>query len=370
MYQNPPGGLGGQLSISFYLLVKMSIKTRNDFLEGSEDENEDDNQSAESEVGRGGVGGRLRKRRKVQDEGQSDDDSLGSLEDDDGQHAEEAIPTSPQQGLRKAYGGDAAGRFKLGDDFGDDNDDGQVQASDDDDDNNVSLANTAIKPLKKSTPKSVLAAEKAVRKSGVIYISRVPPFMKPSTLRHFLAPHAPKGLGRIFLTPEDHTTHLARKKRGGNKKKSFTDGWVEFKSKTEAKAAAEMLNGEIIGGKKGNFYHDDLWNIKYLKGFKWGNLTEQIAAENAEREARLREEVRRTKEENKRFVEDVERGKMIEGIHKKRKEKGARGAGVGEKPVKPLGEHRAFKQKKARDRDARDEGDQVASQRRVLGMIL
>ena len=35
--------------------------------------------------------------------------------------------------------------------------------------------------------------------------------------------------------------------------------------------------------KKGGYYHDDLWNMKYLNGFKWSHLTEQIAAENAER---------------------------------------------------------------------------------------
>jgi ESF2/ABP1 family protein len=145
--------------------------------------------------------------------------------------------------------------------------------------------------------------------------------MKPSTLKHFLAPHAPKGLGRVFLTPEDYNSHARRVKNGGNKKKSYTDGWVEFASKREAKVAAQMLNGNIVGGKKGNFYHDDIWSMKYLKGFKWSHLTEQIASENAERAARMREEIRKTKEENKAFVQDIERGKMLDGMENKRKGK-------------------------------------------------
>ena len=33
---------------------------------------------------------------------------------------------------------------------------------------------------------------------------------------------------------------------------------------------------KFSGGKKSGFYHDDIWNIKYLSGFKWSHLTEQI----------------------------------------------------------------------------------------------
>lgn len=37
----------------------------------------------------------------------------------------------------------------------------------------------------------------------------------------------------------------------------------------------------IAGGKKRNFYHDDMWNIKYLKGFKWRHLTEKLGTKHA-----------------------------------------------------------------------------------------
>lgn len=167
------------------------------------------------------------------------------------------------------------------------------------------------KPLSKHTNRS--------SKTGVIYISRVPPFMKPHTLKSFLSPFGE--VGRIFLTPEDPQSHRARVRSGGNKKRSFTDGWVEFLRKRDAKVVAETLNTRIIGGKKGGFYHDDVWNIKYLKGFKWSHLTEQIANENAERAARLRQEIGQTTKENKRFIQNVERAKMLEGVKAKRRQK-------------------------------------------------
>ena len=270
----------------------MSVRKRNEFLEGGESDEEADNgyESDSNELSRGNI---PNKRRRL--EAASDDESINAVEEGE--------------------------VFEL--DAAQANGNGILDSADEGE--NVVEEDVSPKPqkafLKPSTPKQVAAAQKAARRSGVIYISRVPPFMKPQTLKHFLAPHAPKGIGRIFLTPEDHAAHTRRVKSGGNKKKSFTDGWVEFVSKRDAKIAADILNGNIIGGKKRNFYHDDLWSMKYLKGFKWSHLTEQIANENAERAARMREEVRKTRQENRAFVEDVERGKMLESMETKRKAK-------------------------------------------------
>lgn len=47
------------------------------------------------------------------------------------------------------------------------------------------------------------------------------------------------------------------------------EGWIEFSDKKVAKQVAESLNNSTIGGKKSDFYHDDIWNIKYLKNFKY-----------------------------------------------------------------------------------------------------
>ncbi|KAK4693731.1 ESF2/ABP1 family protein, partial [Lecanoromycetidae sp. Uapishka_2] len=71
------------------------------------------------------------------------------------------------------------------------------------------------------------------RKPGVIYLSRIPPFMKPSTVRTLLSKYGT--ITKLFLTPEPPSIYLARRKHGGNKKHSFIDGWVEFSRKKDAK---------------------------------------------------------------------------------------------------------------------------------------
>lgn len=174
---------------------------------------------------------------------------------------------------------------------------------------------------KSSLAKKAAKASDTSARSGVVYISRIPPYMKPHTVKHFLSPYAPSGVGRIFLTPESQDVRKSRVRAGGNKKRNFTDGWVEFISKKEAKIAVETLNARIIGGKKGGYYYDDVWNLKYLKGFKWRHLTEQIANENAERVARMRAEDARERREVREYLKNVERAKMVEGMEKKRSQK-------------------------------------------------
>jgi ESF2/ABP1 family protein len=36
---------------------------------------------------------------------------------------------------------------------------------------------------------------------------------------------------------------------------------------------ALTLNGQKMIGKKGEFYSEDIWTLKYLPKFKWHNLT-------------------------------------------------------------------------------------------------
>ncbi len=74
----------------------------------------------------------------------------------------------------------------------------------------------------------------------------------------------------------DDSTRTRRIKFGGNKKRNFTEGWVEFLDKRVAKAVAMALNNVPMGGKKSNYYRDDIWNIKYLANFRWTHLTEKI----------------------------------------------------------------------------------------------
>ena len=45
----------------------------------------------------------------------------------------------------------------------------------------------------------------------------------------------------------------------------------------------ESINGRIVGGKKGGYYRDDVWNARYLRGFAWGDLMEGVRREERER---------------------------------------------------------------------------------------
>lgn len=154
-------------------------------------------------------------------------------------------------------------------------------------------------------------------KPGIIYLSRIPPYLTPSHLRTLLAPYGE--LNRIFLTPEPDKHLALRRRNGGNKKRNFVDGWVEFIHKRDAKAAAELLNSQTIGGKKGGWYRDDIWSMRYLRGFKWDDLMEQRAAETKEREGRMRAEVAQVTRENKRFQQNVKHARMVEAMQEKRR---------------------------------------------------
>ena len=146
-------------------------------------------------------------------------------------------------------------------------------------------------------------------KRGVIYLSRIPPFMRPSTVRHLLSAYGT--ITQLFLTPEPPASYTSRKKSGGNKKRSFIDGWIEFSRRRDAKICVEAINGQIVGGKKGGWYRDDVWNAKYLKGFGWEDLMESVRREEREREEKIRVGVRREGKDRREFLRGMERG-MVE----------------------------------------------------------
>lgn len=154
-------------------------------------------------------------------------------------------------------------------------------------------------------------------KTGVLYFSSIPPYMKPAKMRQILSRFGQ--VDRLFLKREGDDKHKRRLKSGGNKKTMYEEGWAEYVRKRDAKLAAHTLNGNIIGGKKGTFYHDDILNVKYLPGFKWADLTEQIARENDVRQAKLEIEISQANKLNADFIKNVEQSKMIANIQKSRK---------------------------------------------------
>jgi ESF2/ABP1 family protein len=200
----------------------MPKDNRNEFLDAS-DSDEDigrDNDSDDDLQ----KGGRSAKRRRVQDDEESDIEDASDLEEELEDRSDEE-PT-----------GEASGTAEK------DDEEPEPEQKDAKTSGKTFELPGVTKPLSK---KNLVATEEAIKKSGVVYISRVPPYMTPAKLRSLLEPYGK--INRLFLAPEDPQARSRRIRNGGNKKKSFTEGWVEFIRKKDAKKACELLNvGPLI----------------------------------------------------------------------------------------------------------------------------
>ena len=203
-----------------------------------------------------------------------------------------------------------------------------IQDNESDDDNNEPLdpiseqqvyvpskETTAEDKLKKLEKLKVYKNKKKSKyKPGVVYISKLPPYMKPQKLRQVLQKFGE--IDRIYMKKESEQSRKNRLKQGGNKKDKYEEGWVEFIKKSDAKLCCSTLNGNILGGKKNSFYYDDVMNMKYLSGFKWTDLTEQMAKESEQRQSKLELEINNANKLNEMYIKNVEKSKMVSNIQK------------------------------------------------------
>ena len=164
--------------------------------------------------------------------------------------------------------------------------------------------------------------QKKEKTPGVVYLSSLPPYLKPSALCNLLRQRGFEPITRLFLTPASKHKHSSKK----SSRQLYSEGWIEFANKKTAKRCADALNAQLVGGRKGGFYYDDLWNMKYLKGMAWDELMSGIREERREQEGRRDEERRKIANETRSYIEGVEQGKRLEGMKKKRKLKKSVGA--------------------------------------------
>ncbi|KAF3902962.1 hypothetical protein ABW20_dc0102026 [Dactylellina cionopaga] len=290
-------------------LVSRPTKRRRLSHSGDEDDEDDNIDLSDEEEVQRPVSGR-RKQRALEDDDDDGDDDLEDMDEDDmdeedeedEDEAERSLPAISSIPLKKI----SSSASKPS----------QLATSD----------ITDPTQLKRLTPAQLAASKTSLKKTGVLYLSSIPPYMSPSQIRHLLTPIGT--INRIFLSPEPQHSYQKRIKSGGNKKRQFVEGWVEFARKKDAKWCAESLNAQQVGGRKGGWWYDDVWNVKYLSGFKWGDLTEQIANENAARQARLRAEISQATRENKTYIRNVERAKMVEKMKAAAKDKKRKAAGT------------------------------------------
>ncbi|GJP33423.1 hypothetical protein CLOM_g2387 [Closterium sp. NIES-68] len=216
-----------------------------------------------------------------------------------------------------------------------------------------------------------LTKGKKRHKTGVCYLSRIPPRMKPLKLRHLLSPHAE--ILRIYLAPEDPAARQRRRAAGGSRNKNFTEGWVEFERKRDAKRVAALLNGQPMGGKNRSHHRFDLWTIKYLKRFKWDNLSEEIAYRRAVRDQKLEAEMRVAAKERDAYVTRVQQSKVLQRRQakaaKKAKAPAAAGAAEGGEKAPRQQALRHYMQRGAIGEGQEEEEGRLMS-RGVLGKVL
>ncbi|KAI4867974.1 Pre-rRNA-processing protein ESF2 [Hypoxylon rubiginosum] len=285
----------------------MAPEKRNNFLDAEESE-DDGSQGYDSEAEQLQKGGRTAKRRKLSEDIASDEEDEINAEEDIRDDA--ATPENGDLQEEEDRAAPEASHRMVDQDELRPSKDKQLELPD------------VTRPLIK---KNLVSTDAAIKKSGLVYLSCIPPFMKPAKLQSLLEPYGK--INRIFLTPEDPQDRSRRVRQGGNKKHMYTDGWVEFVDKKDAKKAVDLLNARTIGGKKNSYYRDDIWNLLYLKGFKWHNLTEQINSEMAERTSRMRAEISKSTKENKDFVKNIEKAKMLDGMQAKAAAKRSRNEG-------------------------------------------
>ena len=152
-----------------------------------------------------------------------------------------------------------------------------------------------------------------IKRSGVLYMSKVPIGMKISDIRKLLDDY---GIQRCYFVP------LKKKLQNvdGKRVQAYKEGWIEFDDKIYAKLAEYQLNGKPIGGNKKCIYRDELWNLKYLHKFKWNYLVEDMTMERKIQEKKLKMEIAQSKRENDFIIKNYEKSKKYLN-KKKEKEK-------------------------------------------------
>ncbi|KAG6334288.1 hypothetical protein ID866_4803 [Astraeus odoratus] len=221
-----------------------------------------------------------------------------------------------------------------------------------------------VKPL---TADGLATFNAEIERTGVIYISRIPPGMRPEKVRHLMSQYGE--VGRVYLQKEDPKTTYHRAKYTTDKKPHFVEGWVEFKDKKVARMTATMLNAQPIGGKKGTRWRDDVWTMTYLPKFKWNMLTEQIAHEAAVRAAKLRVEVTQSRSEQNEYLRNVELARVVDKRNEKRKEKGLEPLQPKVKREKRPGGDRDDHDEKQKKRTKVDSDEREIQLQNVLGSI-
>ena len=184
------------------------------------------------------------------------------------------------------------------------------------------------------------------KKTGVVYLPRVPKYMGPGEAknyfqsfgfqiaRSFFRKESPKARSLRGYTPDSSRFFtffslcfffsffffFLGRKRGGNLLRTlYSEAWIEFERKSHAKMVAKSFNSQRVGGKAS--YANDIWNIRYLSGYKFEDLMEEEVYKKEKHDRELRQQIQLAKEETQNYMETVQLAKKIEYAKQKRRER-------------------------------------------------
>lgn len=83
-----------------------------------------------------------------------------------------------------------------------------------------------VKPVKPLSTKRLKEPKK--NKTGVVYLSSLPPYLKPFALKNMLEQRGFGPITKVFLSPLMPSNSGPQRRL--SKRKRYTDGWLEFKS--------------------------------------------------------------------------------------------------------------------------------------------
>jgi ESF2/ABP1 family protein len=170
------------------------------------------------------------------------------------------------------------------------------------------------------------------KKTGVVFLPRVPKYMGPGEAKNYFQSFG-FSINRSFFRPESRKAREARGKRGGNLlRKVFSEAWIEFERKSHAKMVAKSFNSQRVGGKAS--YCNDIWNIRYLSGFKFEDLMEEEVYKKEMHDRKVRQQIELAKQETQSYMETVSLAKKIEYAKKKRRERGEKVEDIAPRKVK------------------------------------
>ena len=193
-----------------------------------------------------------------------------------------------------------------------DNNEAQNEENEEDENQLIEDINEKYKYMNETNDElTVEELREKIRRSGVLYMSRVPIGMRIIDIRKLLDDY---GIQRCYFVPYKKKLQNV----DGKRVQAYKEGWIEFEDKIYAKLAEYQLNGKPIGGNKKCIYRDELWNLKYLHKFKWNDLVESMTLEKKIQEKELKIEIAQSKRENDFIIKNYEKSKKY--LNKKREE--------------------------------------------------